>query len=374
MFEELKDYKVNFDAQKEAYKDINKKIRELLDKDETYLIVNPEGLKINDEYYRQYKGKIDKYVKPTENWIEYDEALGYDFIIVNSAYAERTTTVSSYTYTSGYQVTVDTSTGNVTDVSDINSTGSSISYDYKAVPIHTGFWIKKINPKRKKETLEKETEYLKYWQMIKDIKFYGKHANVNKVSRFAAFIYNFSTLLMFAAMFLSAILCSGILLDKLNGGFMYEVFTDMGLCDAVVGAVKYFIPACAVAVLGLAVNIIFNKYFARFNKTSLKLNYSCFAIYFCFIAIGVVEEIFTFKYTLYGILEFPFVLMHLTFIVQVIIHLFQMIFNFNFRFINQQIGYRQFLLTDDNYDKINRISAWLKKTKLDLGLPSIINL
>ena len=34
MFEELKDYKVNFDAQKEAYKGINKKLSELLDKKE----------------------------------------------------------------------------------------------------------------------------------------------------------------------------------------------------------------------------------------------------------------------------------------------------------------------------------------------------
>ena len=31
MFEELKDYKVNFDAQKEAYKHINRKMRELLE-------------------------------------------------------------------------------------------------------------------------------------------------------------------------------------------------------------------------------------------------------------------------------------------------------------------------------------------------------
>ena len=83
---------------------------------------------------------------------------------------------------------------------------------------------------------------------------------------------------------------------------MAGLFTAMGLCDTVVGAVKYFIPACAVAVLGFAVNIIFNKYFKRFNKSSLRFIYSLFAIYFVFIAIGVIEEYFSSKINLYGVL------------------------------------------------------------------------
>ena len=56
MFEELKDYKVNFDAKEEAYKGVSKYLRELLDKDETYLVVNPQGIKISDEYYKR---KVD---------------------------------------------------------------------------------------------------------------------------------------------------------------------------------------------------------------------------------------------------------------------------------------------------------------------------
>lgn len=379
MFEEIKDIKHNYKEENEAYSTSDKCLKRLIEQEggmDSFLVIDPKGIKIEDSYYNFHKGKVDPFVKPTKDWVSYDEALGYDLVIINSSYEEQKTNVTSYDYTSGYEVTVSTSTGNVTNVSSITSTGYSEDVTYETKNIHSAYWIKKVDKDKKQEIIKKEKEYIKYYPMIKDIEAYGNLVNVRKTSRFKGFIYNFIMFLNYLSIILSSLLSVGLFYGKeTENSMMIELTLNLGLMEMLSKFSYLLIPLNVIIILGLIINIVYKKTFDRFSKESLTKHFVFFGIYVLYMVLSTIESVFNVEtMNVYATLEIPYLLMYIISIVFVFIYLVQIFANINFKKINEQIANRHYLLANDNLKKIRGVQTWIKKNKLSHDIPKIINI
>lgn len=377
MFEWIDDIKYNRASESANLSKTQRKLMEQININggkDGFMFVDLKPYAIDDNYYKQYKGRIDPYVKPGKDWISYDEILGYDLVIVNGSYNTQKTTLESYSYTSGYEVTVNTSTGNVTNVDEVSSTGYSPTYHYDQVSTHHAFFIKKIDPSKREEIIEKEKEYIKYYPMIRDISTHGKYENIKKIPGFLGFLYNLLILLTYLAMICSSFLSVALFSDfPANKTMMIELFNNIGLMSGLAPYTNLLIPFNIIVVLGFVMNIVMYKYNSRFSRNKSNAFFIYFGIYVFYMVFSLLSSVFKVNViNFYAVIEIPYLVMYFIYLIMALISLGNMLILSNIRFINRQIEYRQFLLQGNNLKEKQAISAWLKKNKLSHNIPKII--